>query len=238
VALASDSSNEDFKPEPFSKLYQRSLYQSMRNLTNRVFTQLRTRRRSAPDNLALLIDQTLGQENRILSAFLEIADKRLTGMRIRVHGDYHLGQVLYSEGDFAIIDFEGEPGRTLSDRRLKRSPLRDVAGMLRSFHYAAYAALPGYGVQQSVARDEDFPVLEPWARLWQIWTSVAFLKAYMDTVEPANILPRNPDELDLLLRLFLLEKAVYEVGYELNNRPGWLKVPIQAIVQQFEEVKT
>lgn len=238
VALASDGTNADFKPEPFSKLYQRSLYQSMRNLTNKVFAQLRAARRSAPDDLKSLIDQTLDQENRILKAFLEIADKKLSGMRIRIHGDYHLGQVLYSDGDFTIIDFEGEPGRTLSERRLKRSPLRDVAGMLRSFHYAAYAALPGFGVQQSIARDEDFPVLEPWARLWQIWTSVAFLKGYMDTVEPANILPRKTDELDTLLRLFLLDKAVYEVGYELNNRPDWLKVPIQAIVQQFEEVKT
>jgi maltose alpha-D-glucosyltransferase / alpha-amylase len=237
VALASDSTNEDFKPEPFSKLYQRSLYQSMRDLTNRVFVQLRSKRRSAPDDLVPLIDQTLSKETQILNAFQGIADKRLSGMRIRVHGDYHLGQVLYSEGDFMIIDFEGEPGRTLSDRRLKRSPLRDVAGMLRSFHYAAYAALPGYGVQQSIAREEDFPVLEPWARLWQTWTSVAFLKAYLDTVDSAKILPRDPDELEMLLHLFLLEKAVYEVGYELNNRPEWLKVPIQAIVQQFEEAK-
>ncbi|MBE0689400.1 MAG: putative maltokinase [Anaerolineae bacterium] len=235
LALASDTNNEAFKPEPFSKLYQRSLYQSMRNLTNRVFGQLRSQRRKASTSLAELIEQTLTLEGRILEASTTISDKKLSGVRIRVHGDYHLGQVLRSSNDFMIIDFEGEPGRNLSERRLKRSPLHDVAGMLRSFHYAAYAALPGYGVQ-AFAREEDFPALEPWARFWQIWTSVAFLGSYMETVAPANLLPRSTDELELLLRLFILEKAVYEIGYELNNRPGWLKVPIQAVIQQFSEV--
>ncbi|MEP7287035.1 MAG: maltose alpha-D-glucosyltransferase [Chloroflexota bacterium] len=237
IALASDTINEDFKPEPYSKLYQRSLYQSMRNLTNRVFEQLRTKRRTASGDLASVIDQTLSQESNILNAFMVIPDKKFPGMRIRVHGDYHLGQVLYCDGDFTIIDFEGEPGRILSERRMKRSPLRDVAGMLRSFHYAAYGALPGYGVQ-SIAREEDFPILEPWAKFWQIWTSVAFLKAYIEVMEPTGILSSNTDEMDMLLRIFLLEKAIYEVGYELNNRPGWLRVPIQAIIQQFGEVKT
>jgi maltose alpha-D-glucosyltransferase/alpha-amylase len=236
LALASDTSNEAFKPEPFSKLYQRSLYQSMRNLNNRVFSQLRSQQRKATQPVSELIGETLVLEPRILEAFTSVSDRKLSGVRIRVHSDLHLGQVLHCGSDFMIIDFEGEPARTLSERRLKRSPLSDVAGMLRSFHYAAYAALPGYGVQ-AFAREEDFPALEPWARFWQLWTSVAFLKSYMETVAPANLLPRSTDELELLLRVFILEKAVYEIGYELNNRPGWLKVPIQAVIQQFAEVE-
>lgn len=234
LALASDSDDDTFKPEAFSKLYQRSLYQSMRNLTNRIFTQLRGQHHNASQAIAEVVNETLKLEPRILESFTAISTKKFSGRRIRVHGDYHLGQVLWSGSDFIIIDFEGEPGRNLSERRLKRSPLHDVAGMLRSFHYAAYAALPGYGVQ-TAAREEDFPKLEPWARFWQIWTSVAFLKTYLETMEPADILPRNPDELEMLLRLFILEKAVYELGYELNNRPRWLKVPMQAILQHFDE---
>ena len=236
VALASNADNEAFRPEPFSKLYQRSLYQSMRNLNNGVFSQLRNQQRKAPKLLTELIGQTLALEPLILEAFMSVSETKLSGMRTRVHSDYHLGQVLRCGSDFMIIDFEGEPARSLSERRLKRSPLSDVAGMLRSFHYAAYSALPGFGVQ-SFCREEDFAVLEPWARFWQIWTSVAFLKSYMETAAPANLLPHSIDELELLLRLFILEKAVYEIGYELNNRPGWLKVPIQAVIQQFEEVQ-
>ncbi|MBI1257157.1 MAG: maltose alpha-D-glucosyltransferase [Chloroflexi bacterium] len=236
VALASGASNEAFKPEPFSKLYQRSLYQSMRNLNNGVFSQLRSQQHTAAKPLTELIEQTLALEPLILEAFMSVSETKLSGMRTRVHSDFHLGQVLRCGSDFMIIDFEGEPARSLSERRLKRSPLSDVAGMLRSFHYAAYSALPGYGVQ-SFCREEDFAALEPWARFWQIWTSVAFLKSYMETAAPANLLPHSIDELELLLRLFTLEKAVYEIGYELNNRPGWLKVPIQAVIQQFEEVQ-
>lgn len=233
VALASDTDNDAFKPEPFSKLYQRSLYQSLRNTTNRVLKELRTKRRTVAEAVVPVIDDMLNQENRLLNTFMQIADKRLSGMRIRVHGDLHLGQVLYCDGDFTIIDFEGKPEHPLSERRLKRSPLRDVAEMLRCFHYAAYAALPGYGMQ-SMARQEDFQVLEPWAQFWQIWTSVAFLQSYTEVVMPIQILPNTLDEWALLLRLFLLERAVYEASYEVNHRPNWLRIPVQGIMQQFE----
>jgi maltose alpha-D-glucosyltransferase/alpha-amylase len=230
LALASAEANEAFRPEPFTKLYQRSLYQTMRNMTNRAFTQLRGKRRQASETLLALMDETLALEPRILETFQSITDARFSGMRIRVHGDYHLGQVLYTGGDFTIIDFEGEPGRILSERRIKRSPLRDVAGMLRSFHYAAYAALPGFGVQ-TIAREEDVPVLEPWAQLWQSWTAIAFVNGYMNAIGSTGILPTETQELESLTRLFLLEKAVYELGYELNNRPAWVRVPIEAIRQ-------
>ena len=132
-----------------------------------------------------------------------------------------------------IFDFEGEPARPLSERRLKRSPLRDVAGMLRSFHYAAYAALFS-GQAIGTIREEDLPSLEVWAQFWYLWVCVAFLKAYLPAGGRASILPREKDGLRALLDAYLLEKAIYELGYELNNRPDWLKIPLQGIQQQLE----
>jgi maltose alpha-D-glucosyltransferase/alpha-amylase len=145
-------------------------------------------------------------------------------MRIRVHGDYHLGQVLYTGKDFVIIDFEGEPARPLSERRIKRSPLRDVAGMLRSFHYAAYTVFA-----TRVAAERG--ALEPWAQFWYEWVGSAFLRAYLHRAGDAAFLPRAREELATMLRVYLLEKAVYEVGYELNNRPDWTWIPLRAITQ-------
>jgi len=136
--------------------------------------------------------------------------------------------VLYTGRDFVIIDFEGEPARPLSERRIKVSPLRDVAGMLRSFHYASYAALFG---QVPGVRPEDFPALEPWACFWYTWVSVAFLKAYLAAAKDEPFLPKDPTELQVLLDAYLLAKAVYELGYELNNRPDWLKVPLRGLIQ-------
>ena len=149
----------------------------------------------------------------------------LTGARTRVHGDYHLGQVLWAEGDFYILDFEGEPSRSLEDRRMKESPLRDVAGMLRSFSYAAYAAL----FSHTAARKSEFERLERWARVWQTWASAAFLKGYMGPIQTSAVLPAAPAQQRALLDLFLLDKALYELKYELNNRPDWLRIPLRGI---------
>jgi maltose alpha-D-glucosyltransferase/alpha-amylase len=151
---------------------------------------------------------------------------KLSGARIRNHGDYHLGQVLYTGEDFVILDFEGEPARPLSERRLKRSPLRDVAGMLRSLHYAAFAPLLK---QKAGSEAFDLATLEPWARFWVAWASVAFLKAYLAEIGDAAFMPRTRPELRTLLDTFLLEKAIYELGYELNNRPDWVRIPLQGI---------
>jgi maltose alpha-D-glucosyltransferase/alpha-amylase len=172
----------------------------------------------------------IDEEKQLLERFRAIAAGKLDGARIRCHGDYHLGQVLYTGKDFAIIDFEGEPVRPLSERRLKRSPLRDVSGMLRSFHYALCSALLGES-SGGMVRQDDLVALEPWAAFWQHWVSVVFLKAYLDTARGASFLPTDRDELQVLLDAHLLEKAVYELGYELNNRPDWLRIPLQGIFQ-------
>ena len=227
-ALASSADDPNFAPEPFSMLYQRSIYQSMQSHISQVFPWLRAHLKQLPDGAREEAQPVLDLEAEIRRRYRSLLQRKLNTMRIRVHGDYHLGQVLYTGRDFVIIDFEGEPARPLSERRIKRSPLRDVAGMLRSFHYASYAALFG---QVPGVRPEDFPALEPWAHFWYTWVSVAFLKAYLAVAKDEPFLPKDPIELQVLLDAYLLAKAVYEVGYELNNRPDWLKVPLQGLLQ-------
>ena len=160
----------------------------------------------------------INAEPRILQEFQSIANVP-GGMRIRIHGDYHLGQVLYTGSDFVIIDFEGEPARPLAERRMKRSPLQDVAGMVRSFHYAAFAHLlaPDRGSRRS---RRDLPSVTAWAENWYSWVTFRFLKSYFANAQSGSFLPPSREEISALLRVHLLEKAIYELGYELNNRPS------------------
>jgi len=230
VMLASAPDNPVFAPEPFSKLYQRALYQSMRSLASNVFHLLRERLGNLPDSVRPKAQNILDHEGDIINRFRSVMEQGITAMRIRCHGDYHLGQVLWTGKDFIIIDFEGEPARPISERRIKRSPLRDVAGMLRSFHYAAYANL--FAQQEGgLIRSEDFSYLESWVEFWHSWVSIFFLKAYLDAASRGNFLPETRRELKVLLDTYLLEKAIYEVGYELNSRPHWVKIPLQGIEQ-------
>ena len=227
LALASRGDLPDFAPEPFTTYYQRELYQGGRTLARQVLARLRKHVRDLPAEADRARARTLLKaEDGLLARLKEVADHKLTGRRIRCHGDYHLGQVLYTGRDFVIIDFEGEPGRSMSERRFKRSPLRDLAGMLRSFDYAASYALRGGRV-----RAEDVPLLQPAADLWVLWVQAAFAADYLDTVAPADLLPRDDADLRVLLDFSLLDKAVYELGYELNNRPDWVHVPVEGILR-------
>jgi maltose alpha-D-glucosyltransferase/alpha-amylase len=234
-ALAAETEDAAFAPEPFSKLYQRSLYQSMRNLIGQVFGQFRRRVGSLPEVAQGPVRQVLDREKELLARFHFLLERRLTGQRIRCHGDYHLGQVLFTGKDFVIIDFEGEPARSITERRLKRSALRDVAGMVRSFHYAAYSALHGQGGTRGrspgLIRPEDLAASEPWARFWYVWVSAVFLRAYWETAAGGQFLPDSEDEFRLMLDAHLLEKAIYELGYELNHRPDWVRIPVLGIVE-------
>jgi maltose alpha-D-glucosyltransferase/alpha-amylase len=160
----------------------------------------------------------------VLSSYSRLLSRKLGAMKIRVHGDFHLGQVLNTGKDFMIIDFEGEPRRPLSERSLKRSPLVDVAGMLRSFDYAAAAAL-------ARETEADMQRLQTWTRPWveTAWTS--YLTGYLALVRGASFLPELPADGRLLLEAFLLDKAVYEIGYELSYRPDFLPIPLRAVVR-------
>ncbi|HYX23665.1 MAG TPA: phosphotransferase, partial [Thermoanaerobaculia bacterium] len=170
----------------------------------------------------------LADEERLVDRFRRLLSRKVAAERIRLHGDYHLGRILFTGRDFVILDFEGEPSRSLSERRLKRSPLRDVAGMLRSFQYAAYVRL-FEEASAGVASPELLPELERWALYWQRWVSAAFLRAYLDRARGASFLPPAAGERALLLDAFLLEKAIHELGHELNDRPAWVRIPLQGI---------
>jgi maltose alpha-D-glucosyltransferase/alpha-amylase len=228
LALADAGGEPAFAPEPYTTLYQRSAYQSMRNLLGQILRQLRGRLDSADAPLRTLLERLAANEPRIQDRFTAFMNRRFDVMRTRCHGDLHLGQVLNTGKDFMIIDFEGEPARSLEDRRRKRSPLRDVAGMLRSFHYAALVALEDR-LRSGALGINDFEAMEPWARLWQTWCSWAYLDGYLQTAGRAPFVPTDRKALRTMLDALLLEKAVYEIGYELNNRPDWLRIPLHGI---------
>jgi maltose alpha-D-glucosyltransferase/alpha-amylase len=232
LALASGGDDPAFAPEEFTLFYQRSLYQSMRNLVGRVLQTLAGQLDALPPEVRADARALAGQEAKLLGRFRRIIDRRVRGLRIRCHGDYHLGQLLFTGNDFVITDFEGEPIRPLSERRMKRSPLRDVAGMIRSFHYAAYAALrqePGTTAAGGTANQEG------WVRAWYARVSVAFLRAYLEAAGDSPFLPPGDEELSLLLEAYLLEKAVYELGYELNNRPDWALIPMRGVLEMLDQ---
>ena len=225
LALGSVPEDREFKPEPFSLLYQRAVYQSMQQLTRRTLADVAKNLSLVPRNLRPGVRAILNSEKSILERMRAMATRRFDGRKIRVHGDYHLGQVLYTGKDFLIIDFEGEPARSLSERRLKQSPLKDVAGMIRSFHYAAnHSLFLGSGF-----RVEDIPVLNTWVEPWFHLVRGIFLQSYLKTLSNSGLLPEYDRELETLLRVYLLEKAVYELGYEINHRPAWLPIPIRGI---------
>ncbi|MFH1858429.1 MAG: putative maltokinase, partial [Candidatus Omnitrophota bacterium] len=238
LALASEKEDPNFSPEPLTSFYQRSLYQSMRSLMLQTFQLLRKRLPRLPEDLRKKGEHLLGLEKEILKRFQALISLKSSALRIRCHGDYHLGQVLYTGKDFVIIDFEGEPARSLSERRLKSLPLRDVAGMIRSFHYAASTALYAQAESQKntsgILGPGEISFLEPWARFWYVWVSATFLKAYFETAKEAPFLPKKPEELEVLLHAYLLEKAIYELAYELNNRPEWVKIPLEGILHLVE----
>ncbi len=224
LALSSNVLDKNFSPEPFSILYQRSLFQSMQSLTKRSIGLLKRNIKSMPEDQQEETYEIINLEKVLIDRFKELLDKKLSAMKIRIHGDYHLGQLLFTGNDFTIIDFEGEPARAITERRLKRSPLTDVAGMIRSFHYAAYTVM----LKQAV-RPEDIHLMEPWADLWYKYASAVFLHTYLQSTEHAHLLPKQEEDLEILLRVFLLEKAVYELGYEINNRPDWVIIPVKGI---------
>jgi maltose alpha-D-glucosyltransferase / alpha-amylase len=229
-ALASAAEDDPaFAPEAFGELYQRSLYQSMRASTGKTFRLLRRSLKRLPEELRPEAEELLGRRQALLERFGALRGGKIEALRTRTHGDYHLGQVLWTGKDFRIIDFEGEPARPLSERRIKRSPLRDVAGMLRSFDYAVHAALREL-VERGIVAADQLDALGLWGRLWYQESAAAFLRAYLETAEGSRIVPADEDHLRPLLDAYLLDKAIYELRYELDNRPAWAGIALRGIL--------
>jgi maltose alpha-D-glucosyltransferase/alpha-amylase len=229
LALASDFDNKDFAPEPFTPFYQRSLYQSLRNHLAFHFRILRREMKLLPEGARPLAEKVLAIQDTILDRYRAVHQTAMTAMRIRCHGNLHLGHVLHTGKDFFIIDFEGEPGWTLSQRRIKRSPLRDLAGVIRSFHYVADATLRHHAETVNL-HPEQFRALQPWARFWERQVSADFLGAYLAVTEKSDLLPKTKPGLAALLEAFLLDQAIIEMSRELQRRSEDIRVPLEGIL--------
>jgi maltose alpha-D-glucosyltransferase/alpha-amylase len=222
LALASSTDDPAFAPEPMTPDDLEALLTGVRQHAVGVFDVLKERVSHLPDDVVEIAASVLSRRRRILDLLGNVKFDGLRTQRIRIHGDYHLGQVLRVKTDFVILDFEGEPARSLAYRRSKQCPLQDIAGMLRSFSYAAYGTLINY----TARHPEDFARLEPWAQLWERFVAAEFLRAYRDTAQGAEFLPASSINFRKLLNVFLLDKALYEILYELNSRPGWVRIPM------------
>lgn len=234
LALASEFSDTAFTPTHFNGDYEVWL-------KNRLLYQFQNRLNIVENNLHRLEGQSLNmakefldRKNEIRKRFVAFDWTRLKGERIRIHGDYHLGQVLVREDDFYLLDFEGEPESTIRDRKVKQPPLKDVAGMFRSFHYAIYATIFNKGDEYPYEQDQLFRAGEI---LFRYLTGV-FMGRYMELIEAGNLNIGYPQERDFLLRFSLLEKAVYELGYEMNSRPLWAIIPLKGIISIMNEDNT
>ena len=226
MALASATEDPSFAPEAMTATDVQSLLDGLRTDAARVLDLLKDSMAGMPDESIDMAALVLSRRSPILNGFRLPAEDGAFGERIRIHGDYHLGQVLQVKTDYVILDFEGEPARPLKERRAKSSPMKDVAGMIRSLGYAAYSGL----IAHTTRRPEDWSTLEPWARLWEQSMGAEFLRAYRSTAEGAPFLPSSDEGFRRLLRVFLLDKALYELSYELNNRPTWVRIPLMGIL--------
>jgi maltose alpha-D-glucosyltransferase/alpha-amylase len=233
LALAKNTADPGFAPEPFTDFYRQSLYHGMLGLAAQAFLNLRQKLKLLSEESVADARKVLDLEQDIRRRFQSIRDRKITTMRTRIHGDLHLEEVLYTGKDFLFVDFEGEPWRPVGERRIKRPPLRDVASMLRSFQYAAYASLFG-AVPGVIPRAEDRPMLESWARFWTRWVGVEFVREYLVVSGPAPFIPKTKESVATLLFTYAFEKAIYEVLWELNNRPEWVRIPLRGILHILE----
>lgn len=224
-----NSADPDFAPEQFTREDGQKLYQEMLGQADITFELLRRKQGVLAHDAAEDARKLLRIENRVMERFSALRDDPISVQRIRYHGDFHLGQVLYTGDDFMIIDFEGEPARPLSERRGKTIAMRDVAGMIRSFQYAAYTALVGQ-LSGIAAEAEIRSKVESWAAFWNAWVSATYLKGYFSAAAKLPFVPAEAQEQRSLLDAFLLQKALYEVAYELNNRPDWVRIPLRGIL--------
>ena len=230
LALASDVDDPAFAPEPFTDSFQQAFRHTLHALTEQNLALLRMKIQELPPEQRGKARELIARQDEMLQKYDAALSSPIQAMRTRIHGDYHLGQVLYTGSDFVVIDFEGEPARALSERRVKRSPLQDVTGMLRSFHYAAFSFHVARQEDAGASQMGNFEV-SMWAEAWYACVSERFVSAYFQNAGQACFIPADRDALSTLLRVHLLEKAVYELGYELNNRPGWIAIPVAGISQ-------
>jgi maltose alpha-D-glucosyltransferase / alpha-amylase len=234
LALASGETGGEFSTEPMTPHYLRGVFQSMRSLATQNLRLLRKQVKTLPPELAAIAPRVLERETTILLHYRQLIETNFSARRIRIHGDCHLGQVLWTGRDFVFLDFEGNVKVPISERRIKRSPMQDVARMVRSFHHAAYAGFQQQ-VELGVIARENLSKFEPWVRYWNLAVSRAFLQAYCLGLEKSEILPSEPEQLRTMLLAYLLNQVMDELGWELRHGSDNVRASLQAIVYLTEE---
>lgn len=225
LALAAGAGLKDFAPEDFSLHYQRSLFSSMQPVVREIFQNKPESAEAYPDIIKQDLIDLFERKEDILEMLKRIYAKKLDVIKIRIHGNYHLGQVLFTGKDVVITDFGGDPVRSFSDRRLKRSPLRDVAAMIRSFRNVAFEGF----LKTTHVEKENINSILPFARLWAHYMVSFFMKAYLDTVRDSSFIPTDKQDFQMMVETYMLEKALYDLNYELKNRPDWAIIPLRTI---------
>jgi len=233
LALLKGKNDAAFKAENFNPEYAELLHRNLMALLKKRMNLLKDNYVRLDKNAKQLADDFINSEDAIGKFFAKVLQGNLGSSRIRIHGDYHLGQVLFTGADFLIIDFEGEPESSIADRKIKHSPLKDVAGMIRSFHYAVCAKLYFSDETQNINPARLQKAADRWYKL----ITDAYLDAYIQAIGDIKGIFNSRAELNFLLQLHLLEKAVYELGYELNGRPKWVRIPLKGIQHVLFEIE-
>ena len=230
LALAAPAEDPVFAPEPFTDFYRHGLYHGVLARLSRTIDLLQHRMSRLPGTLRGDIETLLSRQTAIRERYRLLRDQRIYASRIRIHGDYHLGQALYTGRDFVIIDFEGDPARPQSERRIKRSPLEDVAGMLDSIYHAAHSVLFGEapGV---IPKPETLNALEAWAKFWYRAVGAEFLNSYLTTAGISSLLPADLEQVRSLLRIFLLDLALRKLSFEAAHAPERARIPAHGVLE-------
>jgi maltose alpha-D-glucosyltransferase/alpha-amylase len=229
--LGRDTRYASFRAETMTKDDLIDISFSIRRDIDQMLQQLERAQNDLPNDVTAAARKLVGMRGKIQQFVTRLPTIRSKVQKIRCHGDFHLGQTLYANGDFFIFDFEGEPAKPLAMRREKHSPLKDVASMLRSFSYAAYASLFLF----THNRQEDYDRLLPWAKVCEKWVSVSFLNGYLTAVQGQKFAPQDRTDFFRMLLPFVVDKAFYEIGYELNNRPDWIKIPVNSLLDYLHD---
>lgn len=225
IALNSITNESTFIPESFSMLYQRSLYQSMRTLIKSTFRLLNKSLEAIPENLRNEGMEIIKCEQTVLNYISRFLKGKISARKIRIHGDLHLGQVLFTGKDFVFINFEGNASVSITERKLKRSPLRDVASMVWSFYFASATALNQYKSSST----ESLELLEKYSDSWWQRVTNLFLTEYIEIIKDSGLLPEEKDELEFMLCSYMLEKNLAELNYALTINPEKALIPLKGI---------
>ena len=224
-SLSQHSVDKDFDKEESSLHYQRSLFSGLQTLTRTSLEKLKKVMKDLPVDTAEEAREVLELKNEILDCFKDIYDHKIPVMKIRTHGDYHLRQILWTGREYIMNSFEGDPSKSFSERRIRRSAMRDLAAMIRSLHYAAYSNIlsPEYDQQRKEGN------LEEWAETWHYYVSRLYIKGYFDKAGNKDYVPKKHEDFKILMHTFLLEKSLTELNYEIENRPEWIIIPLRGI---------